>query len=325
MLKSCALVTIRLNPQVSLSSEMSKSAPASTPNASRIASKTAEEFRFKSSASRPIREMTMLQRSLLLAEVSLISYLSVKECNLAAGKLGFVKGKFFNSNGAQAYWFQSPYDSVLVCRGTEPHEWNDIKADANAITAVAETVGRVHRGFKTEVDRLWPHVEKELETNEFPLWFCGHSLGAAMAQICAGRCLISYIKSEPEEVYTFGSPRIGNREYVEYPRLKHYRWVNNNDIVPRVPPMLLGYTHSGIELYLNHLGKIREIHGWRRVVDRARGFLSSLVKFRIDQLSDHSVTSYIDCIFEACLIEEATHKRPSAGDHPSQPANAAES
>ncbi|MFM7737820.1 MAG: hypothetical protein ACKO9H_00315, partial [Planctomycetota bacterium] len=67
---------------------MSKSASAHNSNANRIASKTAEEFRFKSSASRPMREMTMLQRSLLLAEVSLISYLSVKECNIAAGKLG---------------------------------------------------------------------------------------------------------------------------------------------------------------------------------------------------------------------------------------------
>ncbi|MFM7115198.1 MAG: hypothetical protein ACKO0N_01055 [Planctomycetota bacterium] len=48
---------------------MSKSASAHNSNANRIASKTAEEFRFKSSASRPMREMTMLQRSLLLAEV----------------------------------------------------------------------------------------------------------------------------------------------------------------------------------------------------------------------------------------------------------------
>jgi len=256
-----------------------------------------------------MKDMTMLERSLLLAEVALISYLSVKECNVAAGKLGYVKGKFFNSNGAQAYWFQSAHDSIVVCRGTEPHEWNDIKADANALTAVAETVGRVHRGFKTECDRLWPHLEKELEANQLPLWFCGHSLGGAMAQICAARCLISPINSEPEEVYTFGSPRIGNRQYVEYPRLKHYRWVNNNDVVPRVPPMLLGYTHSGIELYLDRHGKIRPITGWRRVVDRARGFLQGLRQFRIDQLTDHSVLAYIDCIFEACLVEEAAHKK----------------
>lgn len=292
---------------------MTSSTPQVQRPLDRLANKAADQFRFKSKADRPLKEMSMLQRSLLLAEVSLISYLSVKECNIAAGKLGFVKGKFFNSNGAQAYWFQSAHDSVIVCRGTEPHEWNDIKADANALTAVAETVGRVHRGFKAECDRLWPHLEKELEANELPLWFCGHSLGAAMAQICAGRCLISPINSEPEEVYTFGSPRIGNRQYVEYPRLKHYRWVNNNDIVPRVPPMLLGYTHSGIELYLDRRGKIRPVTGWRRMVDRARGFLQGLRQFRIDQLTDHSVGAYIDCIFEACLVEEAAHKK-----HPGQ-------
>ena len=55
-------------------------------------------------------------------------------------------------------------------------------------TVLAETAGRVHRGFKREVDDLWPRLEKALKNNTLPLWFAGHSLGGAMATICASRC-----------------------------------------------------------------------------------------------------------------------------------------
>ena len=35
-------------------------------------------------------------------------------------------------------------DLVIACRGTQPTEFNDIKADLNAVPVVAETVSRVH-------------------------------------------------------------------------------------------------------------------------------------------------------------------------------------
>lgn len=273
-------------------------------NTPSLTKRKAREFAFKSKVTGPIHELSLLRRSLLFAEVSMISYLPIEECNIAAGKLGFVDGKFFNSNNAQAYWFQSKHDSVVVCRGTEAQEWEDIKADANAVAAVAETVGKVHRGFKSEVDEIWPYLEKELEVNKKPLWFCGHSLGAAMATICAGRCMLSYIKSEPEELYTYGSPRIGCRRYVNHVPLTHYRWVNNNDIVTRVPPVWLGYRHGGKEMYMDSYGRLREVTGWRRVSDRLQGLLREIRRFRIDYLSDHSAIQYIDRIFQIARKEK---------------------
>ena len=268
-----------------------------------LKNKKANELAFKSRLKGPISAL-----SLLFAEISMISYLSIEECNIAAGKLGFIDGKFFNSNNAQAYWFQSEWDSVVVCRGTEVSEIDDLKADVNAVTAVAETVGKVHRGFKAEVDEIWPYIEKELEVNDKPLWFCGHSLGGAMAHICAGRCMLSYIKTEPEELYTYGSPRVGCNKYVNHVKLQHYRWVNNNDIVTRVPPSFLGYRHSGTEMYLNRIGQQQKIAGWRRVSDRIQGFAKALLRFRIDHLSDHSVLQYIDTIFKLARNEPAPEK-----------------
>ena len=135
-----------------------------------LSQKQAKQIQLHSSIDRPIAEMTFLERSLLFAEISMISYLQPKECTQVARRLGFTGGKFVNSNGAQAYMFTNKTDAVVVCRGTEPNDWNDIKADLYALMAMAETVGRVHRGFKQEVDDLWGHMQELLEENEMPLW-----------------------------------------------------------------------------------------------------------------------------------------------------------
>ena len=67
-----------------------------------------------------------------------------------------------------------------------------------------------------------------------------HSLGAALATICASRL-------DAHELYTFGSPRVGNRAFVKEMKndgIQHYRFVNNNDIVTGVP--------FPLRVYINH-------------------------------------------------------------------------
>ena len=247
----------------------------------------------------PIAELTRLQQSLLFAELSQIAYMPPKPALSCVRKIGFRESLYFDRDGAQAYRFRSEHDCVIVCRGTEPNEWNDVKADANAVTVLAETIGRVHSGFKQEVDDLWPILERTLAGNRKPLWFAGHSLGGAMATICARRCRLSKTSSHPDGLFTYGSPRVGDRAYVNYCRLVHYRWVNNNDIVTRVPPTWWGYRHGGREMYIDSRGRVRDVEGWRRVVDRLRGFIHGLGRFRIDHFSDHSIEHYIAYIHAA--------------------------
>ena len=120
----------------------------------KISNKRAEEFTFKSRLVGGISDLSLLEKSLFFAEVSLISYLGIAECNKAAGMLGFQDGKFFECDGSQAYWFQTETDSVIACRGTEANEWNDIRADANALTALAETVGKGSSRLQTRGGRF---------------------------------------------------------------------------------------------------------------------------------------------------------------------------
>src|SRR6056300_917651 len=185
-----------------------------------------------------ISKLNFKERSLLFAKLSSISYYNVDEATSQAKKLGFTTIEFYDKDGAQAYRFMNKEDLVIACRGTQPTQFNDIKADLRAIPVMAETVSRVHKGFKKEVDDIWPMVQEDLirkVNSNKKLWFCGHSLGAAMATIMASRCKHDNNLNNPIELYTYGSPRVGWRGYVNSLDVDHHRWVNNNDIVTRVP------------------------------------------------------------------------------------------
>jgi triacylglycerol lipase len=276
----------------------------------------AAEARVYSWLDGPIESLSMLRRSLLFAELSNLSYLSRAEAGLLAYRIGFPEIRFYDRDGAQAYIFANADDAVVTCRGTEPNDWNDVRADLNLGKAMAETVGWVHRGFKREVDDLWPRLEHALVNNMRTLWFCGHSLGAAMAAICAGRCRLSYIRSNPRALFTYGSPRVGNRRYVNYVQIETYRWVNNNDIVTRVPPGWLGYRHKGKEIYLNAYGKVRKLTRWQRMKDRWRGLARGLRERRIDFFDDHSIKEYITHIRSAVEETESVTLKPMTASTP---------
>ena len=240
----------------------------------------------------PLASLTFLRRSLALAELAMIAYNDEAEAHRAAAAIGFPDAKLIDHDGSQAYRFANPHDVVLACRGTELTEWNDIQADANATMAVIGTLGNVHSGFNREVDDLWPLLEELVRGDSQPIWFCGHSLGGAMATICAYRCTTSTIASNPQELHTFGSPRVGCRKYIRHAEVTHYRWVHNNDIVTRVPPVWMGYRHCGREVYLDRHGRIRKLTGVWRSRDRWRGLVKGLFKWKLDLLSDHSMRQY---------------------------------
>jgi len=257
-----------------------------------------------SDASGKIAELTFLQRALLMAELAMVAYNDEAETTRAARALGFTDVTFFNNRGAQAYRFRNRHNAVITCRGTEPNEWTDIRADVDAVSVLAETAGKVHRGFKREVDNLWPMLETSLMNNRDPVYFSGHSLGGAMAKICAARCLLSHISTNPQQLFTFGSPRVGNRSYVQFVTLEHYRFVNNNDIVTRVPPIWLGYQHSGHEIYFNREGDIKRYNFLMKRRDRWRGFFKELRRGKIDHLGDHSIHRYCENLVRAVLAEK---------------------
>tara|TARA_Y100000114_G_scaffold136840_1_gene138625 strand:- start:692 stop:1372 length:681 start_codon:yes stop_codon:yes gene_type:complete len=217
-----------------------------------------------------------------------IAYKDEEEAKKEYKNLGWTSHVFIENKGAQCHIVWNKDDMGICFRGTEPTELSDVLADLNALPKKSMTDGWVHAGFRGELDKLWTHIEPMAsEYDDKNLYICGHSLGAAMATICTSR--IEEFRPV-EELYTFGSPRAGTRSFVRGIKTRHWRFVNNNDVVTTVPLALMGYKHHGRLCYINHYGNIRKMTLWQRIKDKFRGLRSGL----LDGVKDHGMGNYVE-------------------------------
>lgn len=216
------------------------------------------------------------------------AYLDGKEGKNQFKTLGYTKHKFIEHDGAQCHLAWNDEEFLIAFRGTEPDEFSDIKADLNAIPDRAQVGGWVHNGFQEELNKIWEMVQAGLVNAENKrLYICGHSLGGAMATVAASRL-------NPDALYTYGSPRVGTSKFVKNITCQHYRHVNNNDVVPKVPFAFLGYRHHGNLRYINFYGNIRKLTYWQRFKDGWRGRMAAWKKREpFDGARDHSMTNYV--------------------------------
>lgn len=84
-----------------------------------------------------------------------------------------------------------------------------------------------------------------------PVYFVGHSLGGALAQISAMDLKFEYELTDVN-VYTFGSPRVGNNAFAELVSAAtsaSWRFTHGRDVVPSVPLALMGFHHAATEVW----------------------------------------------------------------------------
>ena len=228
-----------------------------------------------------------------MAILSGLAYGEPSEVNKKFRKHGFYDTKFCNKQGAQCYVVWNDTDAVICFRGTEPKEMSDIKADLNAIQKQGlHNKGDVHGGFQGEINKIWDLIiEKVNELKNHKIYITGHSLGGAMATICAKRLQEQQV--EVQCLYTYGSPRVGDKRWVKSLQIPHYRFQNNNDVVCKVPFWIMGYRHHGKNVYIGYNGKIAKMNMWRRFIDSMRGRFKAWSKWQFfDGIYDHNITSY---------------------------------
>lgn len=237
----------------------------------------------------------MLVKAARMALLSSIVYEDQDSINNKLLKLGLKDWSWFDTDGTQAILIHTQEEIIICFRGTEPDKMTDILADLKAWPKRSRERGLVHFGFAQALDKVYDKINERLEqvsnnvSEDVRVICTGHSLGAALATLCASRI-------DAHEVYTFGSPRVGTRSFVKEMNndgIKHYRFVNNNDVVTSVPLALMAYRHQGDLCYINHYGNIRKMTLWQRTKDKFRGRLAAWKnKQPFDGVRDHDINAY---------------------------------
>ena len=198
---------------------------------------------------------------------------------------------------------------VVAFRGTEPSNLKDWLTDARIKYSAGPFNSKVHNGFKKALKDIWPALISEIarqQTHGQSLWITGHSLGGALATLCT-----AYLRdqgfnaNDPKDkpvfgTYTYGCPRVGNGDFAQ--KLNQdsgnriFRFVNNNDIVTRVPPRTLNYSHVGKFLYFNADGSTLETDPgyWYRFLETVKGVFEDFGNLGPDAFKDHFMNHYVN-------------------------------
>jgi hypothetical protein len=164
-----------------------------------------------------------------------------------------------DDHGAQCSVISGDQFAILAFRGTRVEQFPDpiklfevpfvdtidLWTDTNFAIPPAS---HIHPGFLASFEAVWQqgipaYLDDTLggRDGRRAIWFTGHSLGAALATIAADR----YGKDAARGLYTFGSPRVGDQTFASQFAIPCFRFVNDVDFVPHLPPSggFEGYTH----------------------------------------------------------------------------------
>lgn len=153
---------------------------------------------------------------------------------------------------------------VLAFRGTDSSNWgnwiNNLKTwRQDKLYPIPEAPhALVHAGFYT----LW--ASSSLKPNmtlavadllqKHPgasLMVTGHSMGAALGNLAALDMKFKFNFTDVR-VWTFGSPRVGNYAWQQLFNTymnESWRFTHNRDVVPSLPPTLIGFHHVAREVW----------------------------------------------------------------------------
>ena len=173
------------------------------------------------------------------------------------------------NNGARAIQgFDSETNSIFTAfRGSSNiQNWLD-NIQISKISPYNDSSIQVEKGFYKAYNYLKPDLIANLDSlskkyNTDKLSVTGHSLGAAEATLFSYDIVNDFNKYKIINFYHFGSPRIGNTEFVKSFSsfsIPSFRVTHFYDIVPHVPEEFLGYLHISNEIWYNEPNSVYKI------------------------------------------------------------------
>ncbi|MEM9205684.1 MAG: S8 family serine peptidase [Pseudomonadota bacterium] len=160
----------------------------------------------------------------------------------------------FSVDDTQGFIAESAGVLLVVFRGTE--SLGDWITNIGALR-INRRYGAVHRGFfkayEDVDDIVRPRILAAAQASK-AIWLTGHSLGGALATL-AGMEMPDGVQFAG--LQTFGQPRMLKRKAQVSTETRfgssYARFVNNDDIVPRIPPL---FGHAGSLLHFDHTGNL---------------------------------------------------------------------
>jgi triacylglycerol lipase len=201
-----------------------------------------------------------LRNAWWLMDAAFLSYCPLDRIEPAFDASGIhAKVQTFRGPSTQCYVAAAEDWIVLAFRGTQVDDfWSSVidwAVDARFVPQLDAHGHWVHSGFLTATQEVWPAVEKCIRTEQAkkprPLWITGHSLGAALATVAASLCSYDQAGFRLTGLYTYGSPRVGDRNFGKSLKAPAWRFRHNSDLVTHVP----------LGLVFRHVGNLEFIDG----------------------------------------------------------------
>ncbi len=246
------------------------------------------------------------ENALVLADCAKLAYKPeavIKEAITATWKIK--NFAFFSDKSTDAYIAGNDYVIIVAFRGTEILKVADLKSDIKlrlTETGIPNLPGKVHAGFKDALHEVWDSMNsaiKSFQDKQQTVWFCGHSLGAALATLAVAE-FVGNGGGRINGLYTIGQPRVGNSKFAGEFDSKVgkncFRFVNNNDVVPQLPLWgpLFKYTHIGNLIYIDSKGSFHDsISLVKHIWDRLVGLTDDIGQVGLDHLKDHGADLYV--------------------------------
>jgi endonuclease G len=198
------------------------------------------------------------RKALALAMASLLTYQknSTGVIHVATKTWGFDRCEPFNVANTQGFAAWDSKTVLVSFRGTESvGEW----LSNLTLSSEDRSYGKLHSGFLNAFQVAQPilgSILEEADPKNKGVWLTGHGLGGALAMVAAAELLDSLAAAG---IYTYGQPKTGNRDVQEFFRQrlggKFHRFVNDEDVVPQVPP---GYVHVGRLIWFDGKGDLQD-------------------------------------------------------------------
>lgn len=242
-----------------------------------------------------------IDNALALVRCAALAYESAASLGQALQVAGF-RSHYIEHRDTQLFVAASPTDIVVAFRGTT--SIRDWMTDAEvAPVAGPAGIGRVHGGFAHALGLVWADLLAAVraeQTTAQALWLTGHSLGGALALLAGARCAFELDKPV-RGIYTYGQPRVGDREFArscngEFGQ-RVFRFVNNSDIVSRLPPRQIEFSHCGQLRFIDAEQKIHnDISYWQEFLEGVQGSFEQHLDAVPSFAENHFVQNYVAAI-----------------------------